>query len=338
MAISDSTPVPTPTGWILARDLIESDYVFGLDGLPKRIRSIQHFTPDVTYVVEMSDGTGVIGDKRMTFPTETLLQRNKHADRRRREKEGRIRKKSFTPKSNPRSVESLLEVGLRYHADNRRSFSVPTVQPVAYSTIDYPVPPFVVGLWFATKRAKNRYAYNPSMFRDIEKKLRSLGYLPLPTKKHLKYPRMEIRPEIKYAFLTKYPSIPTTIPDEYFIGNSDQRLELLRGIVWGFGYVYKKATNKYRYSSVDQRFCRKLQGLCESLGIRTMLHAKDRYGQYALTFRTDLPIMPSMPDKTWVGTRERRMIASIEEQPAQPCVHIEVDGSYVVGEGYIAIC
>jgi len=335
MAVTENTPIPTQSGWILARDLQSTDMVFGMDGLPKRIISIQSYEAP-TYLVEMSDNTGVIGDRHLTFLVQDKAQRNRIFTRLKHLRENKARSKSLTLKYQRSSVDYLLEHGLRDSIDQRRAFSVPTTKPIAFPTIDYPVPPFVVGLWYMTKRRDNLQKMFPENFRAVERKLRSVGYLPL-TKK-LQVPRYEIRPPLKYAFLVKYPTVPTTIPDDYFIGNPDQRLELLRGILWGKPDCYIKAKNSYNFRTKDYRFIRKLQGLCESLGVRTRLQFRQSYRIYQLTFKTNLPIMPGMVETQEIGTTQRRYIKNIVEEPVARCVHITAEEPFVVGEGYIPIC
>lgn len=335
MAVTENTPVPTPTGWILARDLQATDFVFGMDGQPKRIVSIQSYEAP-TYLVEMSDNTGVIGDRHLTFLVLDKAQRNRIFTRIKHLKENKVRSKSLKLKYQSRSVDDLLEHGIRDSIDQRRAYSVPTTQPVTFKTIDYPVPPFVVGLWYMTKRRYNQQIMFPENFRAIEKKLRSLGYLPLIKKQQA--PRYEIRPPLKYAFLVKYPTVPTTIPDDYYIGNPDQRLELLRGILWGRPNCYIEDKDSYNFRTKDYRFIRKLQGLCESLGVRTRLQFRKSYGIYQLTFKTNLPIMPGMKETNEIGSAQRRYIKNIVAEPTARCVHITAEEPFVVGEGYIPIC
>ena len=335
MAITENTPIPTQAGWILARDLQVTDKVFGMDGQPKQVISIQSYEAP-TYVVEMSDNTGVIGDRHLTFLVQDKAQRNRIFTRLRNLRENKTRAKSLTLKYQSCSVDELMAQGLRDSIDQRRAYSVPTTQPIAFPTIDYPVPPFVVGLWYMTKRRDNLQKMFPENFRAVERKLRSVGYLPL-TKK-LQVPRFEIRPPLKYAFLVKYPTVPTTIPDDYFIGNPDQRVELLRGILWGKPRCYRKDKGSYEFKTKDYRFLRKVQGLCESLGIRTRLQLRKSFKIYTLTFKTNLALMPGMVESQEIGTTQRRYIKNIAAEPVSRCVHITAEEPFVVGEGYIPIC
>ena len=134
MAIADNTPIPTPTGWILARDLRLTDYVFGMDGQPKKIISIQNYTPTQCYVAEMTDHTGLIGDRHLTFPTQDKTERMRQFDWDMCAKRKSNRIKVFTPKCKPMSVVDLITTGLRDNIDGRRALSVPTTAPLAMDT------------------------------------------------------------------------------------------------------------------------------------------------------------------------------------------------------------
>jgi hypothetical protein len=121
------------------------------------------------------------------------------------------------------------------------------------------------------------------------------------------------------------------MPFYYLDGSVYQRTELLEGLIDG-GFIRKqKNSNVYAVRDGNYHLLRKIQGLVESLGIKTMLHTPSNTPSYTLKFR--------MKDNFEVlyGTN-RRFVVKITEIPAQPCVHVDTGGQFLVGEGFIPVC
>lgn len=329
MALYENTPVPTIKGWLLAKDLLVGDYVFGADGLPKPITSVQPSEAPL-WTVHFSDGLGIQVDEhaalqimgqyesfRMGARFRTAIKKNRPA---------RKAKNPFPEMS----VADLLKEDL-VTSRNIMKYSVPTADPIVYKEEAHPVPPFIVGMWWKGRRIYNTLAIRPDEYEYVKEKVRAHGYAceqPAPN-------RIRIAPNPASQFLARYATIPAKIPEEYFLGTPEQRLELLRGIMASSGgKVYNHNTKQILYCSTNQNDLAVVQRLCDSLSIKT--HVRRLYGVPYLWFRTLTPIIYNQPREGQIIRSAHRKIQRITSNPTGRCVHIEAGGIFLAGEGYIA--
>ena len=275
MALANNTPVPVPSGWVLAKYLKKGDYVLGSSGQPIQIESIQTYTPRTMYEVMMHDGVSVLTDKHAKFPVDTSYDRVNEANLKHMRK--RWRKQRYA------SVEEMLERGLLTKW-NRKFYAVPNCQPIEFLSEDHPVPPFIVGMWMSRMNKSNQYLLPQETFEYIRKEIKMVGWSTKQTGER----EVEIRPSIGTSFLTRYYSIPTKLPIEYTFGTVDQRIDLLRGLFAVKPMCYKEKYHRFELRSTDMNFLSTVQGVCESLGIKTILHRKEKCFANTLIFKTNI--------------------------------------------------
>ena len=333
MAISALTLIPTPGAWMSARDLVIGDYVFGADGLPKQITLVQAYTPAETFWVELDDGLGVQGDKNMALHLEDKKYRINLCEHLAYRARPGAQRTHFKRALKRRTAPELMEEGLT-HRDGRAQYSIPNAKPLQYPTRDLPVPPFIVGLWFGRRGRSRKLPLHESNFEYVTERLRGFGYQTLRKKK----PYYEIAPKVPNAFLTNYVRIPTVIPEEYLRGSLEQRHDLLRGIICAKPYIYVQEEDEYQFRDPDWRFLTRVQGVCESLGIKTRLFEVQYRRQWRLTFRTDIELVVERTKKRQVPRHMRRFIKKVYTFKPEPCIHIEAGGTFLAGEGFIAVC
>lgn len=328
MAISADTPIPTPYGWVAAKDLVKDDKVFDHLGQIGTVKTIQHYTPADCYEIEFDDGLTVTGDKHLTLHLQDKKWRDRLGEYLRRKN-----RKMHRGMSRPLiklNAEELFNSNLKYK-DGRTNYSVPNSLPLQYPTRDLPVPPYVFGVWFASLTPTGRLWVRDKPINKIQKIFRSCGHF-IKIKKHKNGDELfEIRPSVRDSFLFANVDIPTTLPFYYLDASVSQRMELLQGLI--DGHFITKYKNSNLYSAKDQNYqlLRKIQGLVESLGIKTTLHTPDHTPSYALKFRID-------DDFSIIYGKNRRSVIKITKIPAKPCVLIETGTKYLVGEGYIPVC
>jgi hypothetical protein len=136
--------------------------------------------------------------------------------------------------------------------------------------------------------------------------------------------------------------IPHRIPNNYLLASAEQRMELLRGILYAKSKSYKKAKGYYRVMFPRMPAAIQFQSLVESLGMKTAFEINEQRGNYIIVFKSRIQLVEFQPAPTKpVVFNGRRYIKEISKLPAQLCVHIETEGadnSYLVGEGFIAVC
>lgn len=329
MALFANTSIPTPTGWTAIDNLKAGDLVFDHTGLPVEVTLVQTYTPQDCYEVEFDDGLTLVGDKRLTFHLQDRKWRNRVDESQRRP--NRKFKRTMTRPLLVKTVEELHDTSL---LDERgwKVYSVPNCLAVNYPTRDLPVPPYVFGVWFATLTPKGRHWVRDYLpMNKMEKIFRGYGHF-IRTKKHKNGLTMfDIRPPVRDSFLFAGLDIPNSLPFYYLDGNVEQRIALLQGLIDG-GFIRKtKNSNLYTAKDANYHLLRKVQGLVESLGIKTTLNTPTQTPSYTLKFR--------IKDNFSVlyGTN-RRFVTKITKILPKPCVHIETNGQFLVGEGFIPAC
>ena len=210
---------------------------------------------------------------------------------------------------------------------------MPTAKPLELPHQDLPVPPFVFGLWFCNRKRNNLLSISDKYVQIVHSTLKSYGYKII----HGKYPQyFAIFPTIESQLA---PNIPTRIPANYLLSSAEQRIELLRGILYTKSRQYSKAKDTFRISDYNFGIIQQIQGLVESLGHRTKVEHDKTKNYYTIYFKSRIKLMDHQISPPVKVHHARRFLKKIEPIPAQQCVHIETDGddnSFLVGEGFIA--
>jgi hypothetical protein len=324
--IDAKTPIVTDTGWTLAELVKPGDYLFNEEGLPTLVKSVQIFESASSGEIIFDDGLGVTIDGNTKFPILTYNAKN-------------IITRGFKPKKDVRSVSEILDVGLIVQkARQHYWFSVPTTRPIQFPEKSLPVPPFIVGVWFTRNIQSPNLSIHKDMVNEYIRRFRMYGYNAKRVKRNKDYISMEFRPNIQHAFLTKYPSKQFTIPDEYLISSESQRMDLLRGIFFDKKRGYSTKTDTFRFFCEDISTAKRIQGLVESLGIRTVMYEHPSGSKYRLFFKTDLKIVENQVSKKGWTKFTRRTIRDYKESGPKKFVFIDTGGFFVAGEGFIPLC
>jgi len=326
MTIKANTPILTAGGWMLAGSVQPGDIVFGQDGEPKPVTSVQLFDKGPTYEVLLDDGLTICGSANMRLAIQRVNARI-------------ILSKGYNARPDSMLLQEVMDSGLRFDKGNRLyKYSVPTTKPIKLPEKDLPVPPFIVGVWFSKPRSSPSLFVRQEQLNDIIKRFRQYGYAIRRTKRIEDRLYLTVRPSIEMSFLTKYSEKWNTIPDEYLLGSVEQRLELLRGLVYHRPNSFREKDSVYQYFSRDYAFLKRIQGVVESLGIRTAMTEKLSGARYRLFFRTDLPLGPTNSNTWGIVRFKRRFIRKITEIEPSERVYIEANGPFLVGEGFIPAC
>jgi len=322
MAIAADTPVPILGGWKLAHQLTQDDYVYSWNGYPVPIKLVQHYTPKEMFDIQLKDGIYLEVDKHTTFPAFTNINRQRESRHK-----GKYKRKYMQRYYSP---EQLLEKGLQ---DKRgwNMFSIENAKPLHYPFEDHPVPPFIVGLWAAKQGSKEKFTFHEDWVDYVQKKIRSYGW-------HVdrKKTTLIFKQSINVTFLTRYATVPRTLPIEYTFGSIDQRIEFLRGIVAMKPGCYNPQLDRFLIFSRSLRFLITLQSVCESLGMKTQVFDNKTSLTHQLTFKTDIQLHLHQKPAMHKGNR-RRMITKVDKTNPKPVVHIETDVPFVVGQGFLPI-
>jgi hypothetical protein len=332
LAILANQKILTLDYWKTAHDLRAGDYVFDKEGQLQKVILVQEYRATDCYEVSFNDHLTVAGDAHLGFQIEDKRYRDRLLQYKGKFKFKRplkFRKVSDIPADN-----LTLNNGFR-------AFSIPTTKPLQFPHQTLPVPPFIFGFWFFTHETRQKRMHFTKGNHDLlTEKFKDSGYSIIERGKHSNGERyFSVLPTIDSHLSF---NIPYRIPNNYLLASAEQRLELLRGILCAKSKSYSKKTGLFRFSHTRLPIVQQIQALVESLGHKTTLEINEQRKSYILIFRSKLQLVPNQTPYTKpVVHQARRYIKAITKLPSQLCVHIETEGadnSYLVGEGFIAVC
>jgi hypothetical protein len=332
MAILANQKILTLDYWKLAHNLRVGDYVFDKEGKPQKITLVQEYRSDDCYRVSFNDHLTVEGDQHLGFQIEDKVYRDRLL-----QYKGKFK---FKRPLKFRKVSNIPADNLKRTA-TASAFSIPTTKPLQFPHQTLPVPPFIFGFWFFTHETRNRRMHFTKGNHDyLTERFKDAGYSIIERGKHSCGERyFSVFPTIDSHLNF---DIPYRIPNNYLLASAEQRLELLKGILCAKPKSYSKKTGLFRFSHTKLPIVQQIQSLVESLGHKTTLEINEYRKSYILIFRSKLQLVQNqVPYTKPVVHQARRYIKRIEKLPPQLCVHIETEGadnSYLVGEGFIAVC
>lgn len=306
--------------------------MFNKEGFPCKITLVQEYRSKDCYLVSFNDHLTVAGDAHLGFQIEDKLYRDRLL-----QYKGKFK---FKRPLKFRKVSDLPADNLMQTA-TARAFSIPTTKPLEFPHQSLPVPPFIFGYWFFTHETRQKRMHFSKGNHDfLVEKFKSAGYQIVERGKHSNGERyFSVFPTIDSHLSF---DLPYRIPNNYLLASTEQRLELLKGILCAKSKSYSKKTGLFRFTHTRLPIVQQIQGLVESLGHKTSLEVNEYRKTFTLNFRSKLQLVQNQePHTKPIVHQARRYITRIEKLPSQLCVHIETEGadnSYLVGEGFIAVC
>jgi len=330
MAILANEKVLTLDYWKPARLLKVGDYVFDRTGKLVQVKLVQEYRAQRCYLVQFSDNLTMSGDENLGFLTENKFHRSRIHQYK------QVRK--FKRPLRHIDVKQLLTKSLKCRPVEYQ-YSIQTAQPLELPHQTLPVPPFVFGFWFFNRKMNRRMTPPKGFKDDVHQEFKDAGYkLTEGWLSESGEREFSALPSIEHHLL---PNIPYKIPNNYLLADKDQRIALLRGIIYSKPRQYNHKTDTFRFSNKNLSVVQQVQSLVESLGHRTTLQHNEPNGTYILLFRSKLKLVSNQVSKPLKIVYGRRFIRAIEEIAPQSCVHIETtapDNTILVGEGFISTC
>jgi hypothetical protein len=330
MAILATERVLTLDWWKPAAKLEVGDYVFDKDGKPVRITLVQEYRSESCYEVTFNDYLTVSGDNHLALPTENSKYRKRTYEYRGVQK--------FKRPLKPISVSDFLALPLKTKR-NRLEYSVPTAKAIALPHKDYPVPPFIFGFWFFSRRSTKNLAPARGYSEYVAEKFRDYGYK-VTEHRILNTGEREISvsPTIESQLI---PNVPKQLTQNYLLGSPEQRIELLSGILCAKNRQYSEKTDTFRFTNHHFGTVKLIQGLVESIGCKSKLTEDEFLKNYTITFKSRTKLVPNQVSPPVKVHQARRYVTGITPIPPQSCIYFETDGpdnTILVGEGFISVC
>lgn len=332
-ALALDTPILKADGhYATMGDLTIGDYVVGDDGKPAKVISTSPiFYNHDCYEVEFSDGEKIIADADHLWSVY-----NKHD---RHHKAGEIPLKDLTTKR-------LAKDYVRYRKDNgypEYKYAVPLSAPVEAEQKDFVIPPYVLGYWLGdgTKRTGEVTCWKQE-YKEIIEQLEIHGakvFSIRNSNNENKIVTLHNQNDIPLITLIKQLGLYCNkhIPEEYFHGSVQQRLELVQGLMDSDGYVSDRSCS---FSNSNKEIIDGFSRLLDSLGIRNVVTQKRAkyngkiFDSYVVTFMSDkqfpvfcLPRKYNALPEVLSNRRTYKTIVSIKPVQSVPTKCICVDNN-----------
>jgi hypothetical protein len=350
-ALDINTPILTRDGWKKMSDIQVGDFVYGNDGKPTKVIFVTEImNGHKCYKITFSDGSEIIADAEHQWEVESKKYRKNI-----------VRTKNTSSKKEVKKTEELFKDFKTERKDGKfeSNYSIPNCSPIEYDEKILPIDPYVFGCWLGDGSSNSGMLTTDDI--DLIDIFDKKGYF-------LK----KLKPQYCYSIVDKtihigvrYPNKEYTrsiiiqlnklgvrnnkhIPTEYLYSSTEQRMELLRGLMDTDGYCDKNG--QCEYCGVNKKLIDNVLELVLSFGIKATLYDVDcklngRYigRKYRIHFSTDLPVFRlERKLNRLLGDKKsdirRRFIEKIEEVESRSVKCISVDNNshlYLAGRNLI---
>lgn len=253
--LADDTPILTTKGWKKHGDLVVGDYVYGLDGKPKRVINV--FDKNVAdCLVEFTNG-----EKIQCHENHEWVVYDSASG-----KERILETKKFFE----RVLDYGGKVGERGH---RYVLQLPTHEIFNGEDIELPVKPYTLGAWLGDGRNNNPDICGDAKDIAIVDSIIADGYPISWTTTHKQtgvkyYGFKSLRKDLqKVGMCHSRRRVPKHIPEIYLCASALQRLELLAGLLDTDGTA-RRTENKYTFTTAEESLKDSFVDLISTFGWR----------------------------------------------------------------------
>lgn len=339
------TPIATPSGWSTMGQLAVGDHVYDEQGKVCQVTWKSPIWWQQTYRVSFTDGASVIVNGAHEW---NVLDRRSRRNQYKKYQKVRDWRENWH-RTRTYSTDQLIEQGLLC-SDGSRRWSIPCAQPLEGSG-QLPIHPYVLGIWLADGFGREgAVSLNSTTKREIPGYLRSLGE--------------DVRSRPSDPTVWSIRGLSTRlrklglqnnkhIPMSYLRAAEVDRLELLRGIMDGDGFLNASGCG-VGIDLMSEQLASDVVQLVRSLGWRTSCTVgravvsergiRREVGQrWRMNWRPDKTVFRCR-NQQWAATDNQasrytaRVIEAIEKVPLVPTVCIEVDSPshlYLLGSELI---
>lgn len=357
-ALALDTEIPTPEGFKRIADIHAGDKVIGVDGCPCNvIAESEIFTDHECYEIEFSTGEKVIADAGHLWLT-TAKVNAPNMSMKGIKKDG----KAIT---RVRTTEEIFKT-VRFSKRNDTNHIVQLANAVSLPEREYLVKPYILGAWLGdgtTRVGLITISYQDSV--EMVGYLEQCGEVVKENKSTNKNSGMYSLTAIR-SWNGKKRDLSGTcrlnkigvlnnkhIPDEYFLGSYQQRLELLQGLMDTDGFIDKEKGYCYFYNT-NKQLAYDVKSLVASLGLKpnfnskqAKLHGVKHRICYIVSFIADrsIPVFKlkrkfsrQRDFKTLTSRSHTRTIVNVRPVESQPvkCISVDSEDSlFLITRSYI---
>jgi hypothetical protein len=266
-ALSDNTPVLTTEGWKAHGDIQPGDYVYGPDGLPKRVLATTGSTMQECYEVTFDKGVSLVASKDHLWS----------GYRREKIRLGKRGYHGYQRVAHTLTTEQISKIKTAAYrrasakATQLQGFHVDTASVVESIPLDLPIDPYTLGVWLGD--GTSRSGLISGHIEDIQY-LSDLGHV-LPTRSGpntvlLRVPHLTALLRESGLLGNKH------VPDAYLYGSAEQRLALLQGLMDTDGTV-SRASGLCSFTNTRYELSQAVYWLATSLGLKPSIRKRSTF-------------------------------------------------------------
>lgn len=342
--LSLSSLISTPSGFKTMAEIKVGDYVHDADGKPTRVEYVtEPMYNHKVYDVVFSDGSVVRTDDVHPWETQTHACRKNMA--RAASEKDRCKSTTFTPTVvSTEEIKATLTVNMG--GKERPNHSIEVVSgPVVFDTQKLPVDPYILGYWLGNgSKSTSSIACGTDDYVSVAAQFESAGFAVSPY-------HGAGRVFTAYSLVGCLKSAGVCdnkhIPKQYLIGDVQQRLSLLQGLLDSDGTIGKRGDCMFDNTNKD--LADGVAILAASLGMK--VSREERQGKlngvnkkwcYRVFFTPHLPVFRLQRKldriRPVAAKALRRYIVDVVEVPTEPVKCIRVASPrhlYLTGLSFI---
>lgn len=263
LSLELNTPIPTPTGWTTMGAVQVGDTIYAADGTHTKVTfKSEIYTDHKCYKVVFSDGTEIIADENHRWFVESQYS---------------FKLKGLSKSNNQggffSGVVNTGEMKPHVKHNGRNSFRIKNTEPLQNKEVSLNVDPYVFGLWLGDGNAHTGYiSVNNIDIPELTNQITAKNYT------------VKVKPDSEQgSYLVIYDAEGKTlisnilamgvvkgsksVPKEFLRGSTQQRLELMQGLMDSDGNV--ENNGNCVFSNTDLKILEAFQEVAHSLGLKT---------------------------------------------------------------------
>lgn len=351
------TKIPTPTGFKLMGELVVGDEVYDSKGNVCKVTFVTETMYDhKCYDIVFDDGTTITADGEHQWYSWTKKVRANNRDHEKRRNKHGIREndKRIKPDYLPEVLDTdamslslgygLKRNGHHHNGTQERNHAIKTCVPISGNSYELPIDPYILGFWLGDGTTVNGNITTADL--EILDIIEAHGYTTNKLSDTYGYNIVGLYSELEKLGVRGEKFIPII----YLRASSEDRFELLRGLMDSDGSI--KKSGSLNYSSTKQRLALDVRELINSLGIKcgfthrvARLYKRVVSEDFRLSFQTNVPIF-KLPRKLELQEKynkyrevnKYRYVVSITECESVPvrCIQVDSpDASYLCTESFV---